>query len=84
MWDFKHQNLPECFDSYFINVNEIHNYFTRSAANYKLSECAFNTLHGKRQFGYFGVKIHNSINELDFLMLINLSLFLKTNTKNIY
>ena len=66
MWDFKHNNLPTCFDNYFTNVSEVHDHFTRSAASEKMIETCFNTVHGKCEFKYFGAKNFNSINELVF------------------
>ena len=83
MWDFRHNNLPECFDSYFKNVNYIHDHYTRSAANNKLSVCGFNTIHGRTQFKYFGAKIHNSINELDCFNENRSKTFLKKKIKQL-
>ena len=80
MWDFKHKNLHECFDSYFKNLNEVHDHYTRSAANSKLSECGL-ILYTKTQFKHFGVKIHKSINDLDFLRKSNRNLVLRKNIR---
>ena len=66
MWDFKHNMLPKCFDHYFTSVQEVHSHYTRRAKNDMLVEVGFRTVHGKSQFKYFGPKIHNLINELNF------------------
>ena len=37
MWDQDKGVLPKCFDNYFIKVNNVHTYGTRSAKSDKLS-----------------------------------------------
>ena len=66
MWDFDHGNLPNCFNTYFLHISEIHNYHTRNANAGNLSEnVAVNThVHGFSMFKYRGPKILNSIKNI--------------------
>ena len=76
MWDFEQGALPNCFESFFEKVSNVHSYNTRSSSKNKLSENLLvrTETHGKRMFRFIGPRLHNE--------LVNLNLFEKCTTKH--
>ena len=66
MWDQDHGNLPNCFNSYFKEVREVHQHGTRMRDKNKLYECLkYNTkTYGKKMFQ--GPKVLNKLKNLAF------------------
>ena len=63
MYDYDSKNLPSSFDSYFLQVSQIHGYNTRLASKNSFSLTKIKTNYGKFNIKFCGTKIWNSINE---------------------
>ena len=63
MHDFKNDNLPACFDSFFSRVNSLHNYNTRHASKSTFSLPKIRTNYGKFNIKFSGACVWNKIDE---------------------
>ena len=61
MYNFHNNNLPDFFNSFFVDVPHSHN--TRLASNTSYFTPNIRTNYGKSNIRFFGPKIWNSINE---------------------
>ena len=68
MWDQDHGNLPNCFDTYFKEVREVHQHDTRMRdANKLYGGLRYNTkTYGKKMFRIQGPKVLNELKNLAF------------------
>lgn len=63
MYDFHNDSLPETFNTFFLPVNQRHNYNTRLASRLSYSLPHIRTNYGKFNIRYSGVKVWNEIDD---------------------